>query len=1033
MPTTEPPRCTEKTSPSLSLYICCEATMPTTEPPSHTKKDQEEDLSPDIKDWSKHQMRRCALKLKSVDDDAAQILFQQDINGPSLLLLDAGDLIAMGVTFGPAKCIIHARDEVVKLKKEEPASFRNQSRRLCKPYPFGTYSDTYRYIEGYTLDVTESGASDLIEPCHEYKAFINTTEDTKLIKFTNEVIRFSAACMNSRTNGTIHFGIGDQPDFIHGQVLGVVVQNIEVYDNKLRSAIDDCFEFKHKQAAQTCIKPPRFVGVLNTNMTSSDKCVIEVDIVPHYVICGENIYHTSNIKAKKKTNSECAGITETKPSKQFFIRDGGSSRNLLAPTTFAKPMEEYKRFVDGVAKLSQLRKQAEEKHLSVIKSSNQGSRLSQMITGGSLSLDKSHFEYYVIVTNKSHSIQLESLRFLVELDPTAVLDFDPESAECGLQRYFEQKSTVNIHLPSEYKITEGIEDIVDKLKLTRNTSWVLCNGGIKDEVPSDIDQWLMEKGASIRDVISFLCRKDVLPNKRFLVIFLLLSPVSEHMDPLVETFSTFLQELKGTEQILFICNNENTFTSWKDLIKARCGNDISDRCIHELSLTEVNGTILSLWSENRKSSRFLTCGGGSKVLLINEVECSLNTLEILCTNQCEGGNEDKIPIEENFYKGGKVSWWNFYFSEQPGSTPFIKRDKFDFIKNTVIPDLCSLRKACVLFNLMHVPGCGGTTLAMHTLWALRDRFRCAILKNSKADFAGVADQVVKLLIYDHEEELPRVPVLLMIDDFNDMKKVELLQLLIEEECKKKVIQCKSAQVILLNCMRAESSEVTESTDTVFIGNYLYDLEQKMFEQKLVEIEKTHKNADTFYGFMIMKKNLKPEYIQGVVHNTLKSFNKNQKHAQLLAVLALLNVYGNGAFLSSSVCHNFFGLQPTLVCGTDSVEERFEKFSTLVASRAVKGTVHKAVEIIHPSFARHCLQEITTTPKMAIPEIINLLLTTDELHEDTEGKDKLMQDVLSNLSLKSVLPWGQQNKIEFSTILQHIERDSRSAIECNKKI
>eukprot|EP00064_Thunnus_orientalis_P025385 superscaffoldBa00012701_g25748 len=268
------------------------------------------------------------------------------------------------------------------------------------------------------------------------------------------------------------------------------------------------------------------------------------------------------------------------------------------------------------------------------------------------------------------------------------------------------------------------------------------------------------------------------------------------MDPLVETFSTFSQELRGTEQILCICDNEKAFTSWKDLIKARCGNDISGRCIYELNFAEVNGTVLSLLSKNRRSSRFLPCGGGSQVLLEKKVERSLSTLEILCMNQCEGGNEDKIAIEQNFYKGGKVSWWNFYFSEQPGSTPFIKRDKFDFIMNTVIPDLCSLRKACVLFNLMHVPGCGGTTLAMHMLWALRDRFRCAVLRDSNADFAEVAEQVVKLLMYDHEEQLPRVPLLLMIDDFDDMEKVNDLQQLIEKECVKKDIQSKSAQEFL---------------------------------------------------------------------------------------------------------------------------------------------------------------------------------------------------------------------------------------------
>ena len=618
---------------------------------------------------------------------------------------------------------------------KHPVRSRKQPGRRCKPYPFGKYQPTNRYIENNILDITESGASDFIEPCHEYKAFTNVTEETKMKKFTYEVIRFAAACINSRTNGTIHFGIGDKPDFIHGQVLGVVVvEDREAYVKELKLAIDRCFAYKHKQIAKMCIKPARFVGVLNKNTTSSDKCVIEVDIVPESKICGENIFQTFNMetkKAKKKAKGKETVKPETKPQKQFFVRDGGSSRDLLTPTTGAKPMVEYNQFVDRIPQLAQLRKQSEEKHLNVIKSSTQGSRLSQMITGGSLSLDKSHFEQYVIITNKSHPVQLESLGFLVELNPTAVLDFDPESAKHGLQHHFEQLSTASVHLPAKYKITEGVEDIANKLELTRNTSWVFCNRGIEHEVPSEIDEWLMDKGASNRDKMSFLCRKDVLPNKRFLVIFLLLSTVSDEMDPLVKTFSTFYQELKGTEQILCVCDNENAFISWRDLIDARCGIDISSRCIYELSLAEVNGTILSLFSKHLLSKNFLTCGGGSKVILEESVNQSLNTLEVFCIKQQE--NLDS----------------------------------------------------------------GGTDVAMFTSWILRDTFRCAVLRDCNADFTEVAEQVVTLLMYGHEEQVPRVPVLLMIYDFKGNHKAVDLQQAIDKECVKKGIQGMSAKVMPL--------------------------------------------------------------------------------------------------------------------------------------------------------------------------------------------------------------------------------------------
>ncbi|XP_069010488.1 sterile alpha motif domain-containing protein 9-like [Embiotoca jacksoni] len=988
---------------------------------------KEEDMSRDIKEWTKHQVRKWVLTLNGVDDTVAEKLFQQDISGESLLLLDETHLKDMGVTFGPAILIINARKEVVKFRVEEPKSSTNQPGKSSKPYPFCRQHDTFRYIQNDILDVPESGASNLIEPCHEYKGFTNTTDETKLTKFTKEAIRFAAACMNSRTNGTIHFGIGDKPEgFIHGQVLGVVVEDKEAYGNELKSAIDFHFDHKNKEAAQRCIKPPRFVEVLNKDSTSSDKCVIEVDVVPDFTICEENFYHSYNLGMKKGKKKSNVKDPESQPSKNFFIRDGSSSKNLLDSSV------EYKHFVDNMAQRSEIRKKAEEKHLTGIKRSTQGSRLSHMITGGSSSFDKSNVEQIVIVTNKSHSSQFEYLHFLVELNPAAVLDFDPESAQHGLQYQFDQQSTVSAHLPAKYKITEGVEDIAKKLELTRKTSWVFCNGGIEFEAPVENDLWLMDKGASVRDVISFLCRKDVLPHKRFLVIFLLLSRVSDRMDPLVETFSIFWQELKGTDQILCICDNEQAFTSWKDLINVRCGINISGRCIYELSFPEVNGTILSLWSKNRRSSRFLPCGGGSKVLLEKKMERSLNALDVLCLNQCEGGNEDKIAIEEKFYKGGKVSWWNFYFAEQPGSIPFIKRDQFDYIMNTLIPDLCSMKKASMLLNLKHITGCGGTTLAKHTLWALRDRFRCAVLKNSNADFAEVAGQVVKLLTFDSEEKRPKVPVLLMIDDCDDMEKVLDLQRLIEKECVRKDIQSLSAQVILLNCMRSDSdqtdSDQTDSetiADTVFIGNKLSAMEQKMFMEKLVEIEKTHKNADTFYGFMILKSNFESKYIQRIVCNTLKSFNMDEKQAQLLAVLALLNVYGKGACLSVSLCEEFLDLKPKPFFGTNKVEDGFGKFSSFIASCQIEGeVVYEAVKIIHPSIAKQCLKELKETHCVMKAQITDLLLITNKFYESTQGKSNLLQDVHQIL----VKRYHSEEESRFSPLIQDIESETPELVE-----
>ncbi|XP_061087482.1 sterile alpha motif domain-containing protein 9-like [Conger conger] len=978
------------------------------------------ELPAEIKTWTKDHVRQWALNENLVDAAVAEILYDQLIDGASLLSVKESDLWLIGIKLGPIKHILCKRDELVLLKAKQLEENKVVSQcNQCRAYPFNRCHDAYRYTANSILEVTETGPSRYIEPCHEFKAFIHTEEasaEDKMKKFTDEALRFAAACMNSRTNGTIHFGVGDLPWFKHGEIVGVFVQDKEAFVNGLHKAIEGHFEHKHIEAAKKCIKPPRFVQVLNRDATSSDKYVIEVDIVAAHQICKENIYHIYNVnkqKARKKGQSMDKDKEEER--KLFFIRDGPSSKDLLAQPS----QKEYEKFVENIKQLSEFRGEAEKKHFTDVKASVQASRLSEMLTGGSQSLDKSHFERYLLITNKSHDLQLESLEFLLEMDLTAVLDFDPESEINGLCKFFSEQRRINTHLPKNYKITEAVENIAEKLKLTKNTSWVFCNGKTKVEMPSDPDNWFTEKGASVRDVVSFLCRKDVLPHKKFLVVVLLLSSVSDRMDPLLESFSMFCQELQGTGQILCICEDESAFTCWNNLIRARRLN-ISERSIYELSLAEINGTILSLWSDNRRSSRFLPSGGGSKVLLKKKAEECLDTLSILCVNQCEGGTEERESLEESFYKGGEVSWWNFYFCEQPGSMPFIKRDKYDLIKDAIIPQLRSLRQACVFFNLMHFPGCGGTTLAKHILWSLKDTFRCAVLRDTADNFAEVARQVVDLLIYESAEHSTRLPVLLMMDAIEELDAVYRLQKRIDEEIVKRDCSSNCAQVILLNCMRTDSLDQTEATkDTVFIGNNLSESEQKLFKVNLGQIEKTYKNAVTFYGFMIMKTNFSQEYIQSITQNTLKNFNFESKPAQLFAVLTLLTVYWKRAVLSVSLCEDFLGMQIKPLFASKKVEDEFGKFSAFLTRSTVEAkVVYQAMKVIHPSIANCCLQEITTTFKVSRAKILNMLLTNSAFFECTQGKDKLMQDV-RNILLKRQ---HMEKESMFSPVIHAIIKD-----------
>lgn len=89
----------------------------------------------------------------------------------------------------------------------------------------------------------------------------------------------------------------------------------------------------------------------------------------------------------------------------------------------------------------------------------------------------------------------------------------------------------------------------------------------------------------------------------------------------------------------------------------------------------------------------------------------MTALDILCENQCENVYDEKstdfqdhkIKMEEEFYRGGKAKWWNFYFSDQGKAKPFIKRDKYVNVMKMVKAQTKDPRSACVLLNLFSSP------------------------------------------------------------------------------------------------------------------------------------------------------------------------------------------------------------------------------------------------------------------------------------------------------------------------------------------
>ncbi|XP_062982747.1 sterile alpha motif domain-containing protein 9-like [Elgaria multicarinata webbii] len=1062
------------------------------------KRSGQLNLPENMQNWTKEHVFQWVTNNLKLDEKHGHTLLREDVTGAVLKLLSEKDLKVMGITYGPAIQIMHALKErgglvegpsTVSGQKhstelrdaksssenkdgggmkenaegnlvdayrtpgivtpECPAptesmlqettksmlqhdSGNNQlpTRQTCLPYPFDEFHSSHRYIQHYVLHIPETGPLNLIDPVHEFKLFTNTenaTEEELKVKFCNEIFRFAAACMNSHTNGTIHLGVQDNP---HGEIVGVKVQNKEKYINYFDLMIKKYFGNHVISVAKDCIRKPRFVEVLQQNSMTSETFVIEVDVVPKYSSCQSKYFPTSSYSFKSKTWVQ-----------SLFIRDGASSKNILNSKT------ENKAFMSNLEKLAINRKEAEEKHGEKRrKKDSEGLKLVNLLTGNRDLLDNSYYAWYILVTNKCHPHHTQHVTFLQEINLFAVLEFDPESASNGVVKAFRGNRAANLHFPEQYQSPgNSASETIEKLNLYQQPGWIFCNGrsDLNREPPLNPRLWQQQRAAEVRKLISFLSHPDVMQRGKFLVMFLLLSKVEDPGDPMIETFCAFYQELKGLDDMLCICIGAQTYQCWKDLLQARFieADTLADRCISNLSLPMVNGTIQKLKSVTQTSQRLLPSKGFSSTVLSKKEEDFLTALEILCENECkdteieknkERFSEFKKNQEEHFYRGGKVSWWNFYFASESYCLPFIKRDAYEKLEDLIeTGSQFPKQSPTKIINLYHYPGCGGTTLAMHILWELRKKFRCAVLKNKTVDFAEIGTQLTTLIRYGTSNELDYFPVLLLVDDFEEQENVYLLQHAIQSAITAKGIIYENPLVIILNCMRSQNpgeSAKSNSLNSIALKQKLNPKEQRAFEEKLKEIEDQYDNPEDFYSFMIMKKNFDQQYIEKVVKNTLKGFNVTSKQAQLISFLALLNSYVTESTISVSQCEEFLGISTKKAFwGTENLDDKMGNCSNIIIQTEMQERGrYKGVRISHSLIAVQCLEEFKQTYKLTKSEITLLLLRENLFYDTGIGRDKFQQDVQSMLLTRHRKEHGDDTDTLFSPLIEAIQKEEGSA-------
>lgn len=897
-----------------------------------------------------------------------------------------------------------------------------KTRRDSKPRPFGKRGVDYTYVKHNVFE-PESGVIDLITPCREYKAFtIAAGLDAQRIqaKLAKEVFKFATGCMNMRSNGTIYFGVMDGKDnsgFVHGEIIGFPIQKKNAYADVL-NLIDKSFHTSAVELVQQCIRPPEFILVIDPNSTE-EHYVVEFDIVPSISIVRNKVFSVQLPNFKEKKNKmEFEG-------EKVFRRIGSKT----------EPVDQLNEFYQG---LQSRDAQREEKEQSPSLTSpdpcqDLGRKLTMLVTGGKKVMEKE--KWYILVTNKFPTEDLNNIDFLLNMKIFCVFDFDPDSKVSGLCQEYVKHHAVNLHFMQDYRVPNGMStgEFESHLHLFEQTSWIFCNGRNDfkgNELPCDENTWSKTRRTFLKDCVSLIC-KDVLPKGTFVVIFLLTSPVET---PLLNTFYEFFTDMEGHEDIICISESEENFRKWQTFALGSCDVDtVNTLSVVGMKMSHVNATLQRVQVTTTRAAKLLPVYMKGECCLETREEEKMCSLDILSANQCEETNPEFIElekenIERQFYLGGKITWMNLWLAEKGFVGEVIQRDAYHEVINLLKDSLkwSSDQMPINCINIYHHPGSGGSTAARQALWNYRKELRCAVVKPSYS-VSTVSEHAVGLREYEEKDAQKCVSVLLLVEDC-DKEYLEDLKNELEVAVYSKKIAHGTPCFILLSCRRSYTPEKMckgSPLQNVSVTHKLSPEEKRQFARKRQMLEKQFQ-PEFILTFILMSEEFEhqiiAEYVKQFVRHLLQDIDHESVVTQLIRYVALLNTYIQNSFISQSHCEGLLALTVHM--------DRFRQhtFEGSLSEQAKLVFIHlrdekthiQSVRIIHPLVAKEILHQLLGAKQQQSDLALNLLWN-DVLFEHRFGKEDYMKFLRALFMRRSRISKGDKSDSFFSPLIEHVRK------------
>lgn len=895
-----------------------------------------------------------------------------------------------------------------------------ESLRQTNCRPFNSDNINFKYVKNTVLP-PEAGVFNLVTPCHEYKSFTvaASLDRTRLqAKFACEVMKFASACMNVRTNGTIHFGVKDTVEdkvWKHGQIIGIHIKDRDMYVDAL-DYIERCFESHVQEAARLCIHPPVFIEVIDKN-NEEQHFVVEVDIEPISSIVKGKIFQVRLPKFNEESNK-----VNIEKQPVIFQRVGANSEPVKN--------EDLVAFIQNLQDRDARREKAElpsNEHLD--DPQNLGRKLSVLLTNGKSYMNDSL--WYILVTNKCKEEDLKSINFLMHMNIFCVFDFDEDSNVSGLYSKYKECHATSSHFLQNYSNDSKMSttEFQKHLCLFVKKSWIFCNGRsdfLGNEEPCDENTWVRTKKRFLKKAVSFIC-EELLPKGSFLVLFLLLSPVEK---PIVDTFHEFYSEMNGMDFIMCLAESRENYEKWANLAQASCSTEILEqRSIVGMKLSHVDATVQSMLPFTTHCRHLPVSTRGLCALSALEEE-KMYSLEILCADQCDDiklNNLDKDEIkiiDETFYRGKKVSWRNFWLADKKLCGEIIEREACKEVLK-LLNDFLSgnrFKYSVAKLKVFHHPGSGGSTIVRQVLWKQRKDLRCAVIKGTYP-VATVCQHAVDFRHYDEKDCKTSLPVLLLMEDYDEEYLEELYYSLADAMGPNKRHPSRPS-FILLCCKRSNAPDklcIASPQDTVAVTHRLTEHEKNLFRTKLENFEnQTEFKLEYILTFVLMSNEFDPTYVREFVEHLLKDIDKSSPETSLMRYVALLSFYVHNSYISLSHCEAFLGLgayQERSIREYDFISHLSEQARLIFIELRETTTYISSIQIIHHLVAKEILTQLSGNKSQS--EIATDLLQEKALLNHRFGREQFIKFIRDLFIRRDKKSRGDNVDSLFSPFIEHV--------------